>query len=295
MRLIHSFWSKPALSSDGIDTDNRNNGGWLHSKAHYQSWVLSCLNAKRYHGQIDLVTDRLGKEILITRLKLPYNKVSVDLDSLSSYPSNFWSLGKIFTYALQDRPFVHIDGDVFLWRSLSQYKNCELLAQHIEHNPAYCLVILNEIKGVAPLPAILSNLNLSRFTCSNAGVIGGAHPTFFKELMAISFDYVHKNQARLLRLPNPSAVNVVIEQMQFHQLAAYRNLYVRYLFGNDEPTNEDLSQFLLAPSISTFVHPLGSNAKKDQTIVSSLDMTLRYQYPKYYHRINELLREFRLR
>ncbi|WP_413788813.1 DUF6734 family protein [Ascidiimonas meishanensis] len=45
MKIIESYWSKPALIKDG-HADSKFSGGWPDVKYHYMSWALSCLKIK---------------------------------------------------------------------------------------------------------------------------------------------------------------------------------------------------------------------------------------------------------
>lgn len=65
-----------------------------------------------------LVTDTAGKALLVDRMGLEFAEVSTELDRLRDVDPGWWPLGKLIAYNLQDRPFVHLDNDVFLWRAL---------------------------------------------------------------------------------------------------------------------------------------------------------------------------------
>jgi len=75
-------------------------GGWSDKKYNYMSWAFSCLQFKKYYSEVELITDKLGKELLIDKLELPYTSVKVELDQLNSYHSDLWALGKIVKYNL---------------------------------------------------------------------------------------------------------------------------------------------------------------------------------------------------
>jgi len=111
MKIIQSFWS-------GNRTDFKNDFGWYSNKYHWISWILSSNQLSKHHSNLELYTDTFGYEILIKKLDLPYTKVYVVLDELNSYNPNLWAISKIKTYELQTEPFLHVDGDVFVWDSL---------------------------------------------------------------------------------------------------------------------------------------------------------------------------------
>lgn len=105
MKIIQSLWSKPSLIT----------GGWSEKTFYYMSWALSCLKLKEFYNSVELFTDKKGKEFLIDRLQLPYDKVNIVLDDLNEFNSRLWALGKIYTYSIQHEPFIHVDGDVYIY------------------------------------------------------------------------------------------------------------------------------------------------------------------------------------
>src|ERR1700730_5036463 len=130
MKIIQSFWSKPSreISSD------KSMGGWLEKKNNYMSWALSCLQFRSFYDEVELVTDRYGYDLLINQLELPYTNVKIVLDDLNDFHSDLWALGKIYAYSLQDEPFIHADGDIYIWEKFSdKIENAELVAQNIEN------------------------------------------------------------------------------------------------------------------------------------------------------------------
>ena len=115
--IIQSFWSKPFFKEND-DLNARFKGGWLSANFFFYSCLLSCLKFKQNYGEVTLYTDNLGKELLIDKLEIPYSKVNLELNELQDYPAELWALGKVFTYSLQEKPFIHADTDVFIWNKL---------------------------------------------------------------------------------------------------------------------------------------------------------------------------------
>ena len=83
MKIVHSFWSKPALGASG-DLE-KGNGGWLETKYHLMSWVLSVNLLRRHYDQLVLYTDPQGEDLLIRKLQLPYTDVKVDMEVMNNY------------------------------------------------------------------------------------------------------------------------------------------------------------------------------------------------------------------
>ena len=83
------------------------------------SWALSCYSLRRLSDDVALYTDKKGYELLVSKLQLPYTEVNVVYDENLCLPQH-WAYAKIKTYSLQTKPFVHVDGDVYLCEALPE-------------------------------------------------------------------------------------------------------------------------------------------------------------------------------
>lgn len=110
MRAVWSFWSRPRETARAHP--------WLAERFHLFSWVLSVETARRHHPVTALATDTPGARMLVDGLGLEFGEVTTSLDALAGSDPSMWSLGKLYTYAAQREPFVHVDADVYLWKPL---------------------------------------------------------------------------------------------------------------------------------------------------------------------------------
>lgn len=124
MKLLHSYWSKPYFQSEA------DKGGWSKNIFHYMSCALSCLRFHEFYD-IELITDKAGKELFIDKIGLPYSSVKVELDVLNNYPPYLWAIGKLYSYSIQTTPFIHVDNDIYIW---SKFKDNLINAPLIAHN-----------------------------------------------------------------------------------------------------------------------------------------------------------------
>jgi hypothetical protein len=99
------------LSDNGEDP-LKNNLGFLSPEFNWMGWALSCLQLKQYYRYVELYTNNAGYEVLINKLKLPYDEVHLVLNDIT-FPPQLWAYPKLYTYSLQSAPFLHIDGDAF--------------------------------------------------------------------------------------------------------------------------------------------------------------------------------------
>lgn len=118
MDIYHSFWDK----------------GWNSLDENlYNMHKLSVLTALKNYGNIHLITTEEGKKFLGD---LPYTSIEIYEEELPIHLKDAWSLSKIYAYkqiAKKNRPFFHIDYDVFLFKRLPEYyENSEIIYQHVE-------------------------------------------------------------------------------------------------------------------------------------------------------------------
>ncbi|EMD25782.1 hypothetical protein C791_4019 [Amycolatopsis azurea DSM 43854] len=127
-RAVWSFWSTPYRRRHGRH--------WPSDFFHALSWILSFRLASRLFPTTALVTDDRGHELLVDRLELPFDDVSLSLNRLTGQAPSWWALGKLHAYREQREPFLHIDNDVFLWPGFpAEGLDGEIVAQNPEHAP----------------------------------------------------------------------------------------------------------------------------------------------------------------
>jgi len=114
MEIIQSFWTKPLLEVKNNSFSLKSNAGWYNCHLNFISWTYSCLTLIKHYKNLTLYTDKFGKIILIDLLNLPYTNVEVKLDVLKNYNSDLWALGKLYTYSIQNKPFIHVDADIYI-------------------------------------------------------------------------------------------------------------------------------------------------------------------------------------
>jgi hypothetical protein len=105
-KAVQTFW---------INDEKHLHGGWLNTKFHLLGWGLSALSFSKFFQNLELITDALGKDILIDQLQLPYTSVSLAQENFQPANDKIWVLRKIYSYSLQNEPFLHVDGDAFLF------------------------------------------------------------------------------------------------------------------------------------------------------------------------------------
>lgn len=285
MNYIQTFYTqrKPVLESGY---------GWLRPEFNLMSWALSCLQLKKIYGQVDLYTDTMGKSILVDELGLPYNHVYTDFDEYDPVDQRLWALPKIYTYSKQQNPFVHIDGDVYLFDKLPEkFQQSELIAQNMEYSSEYYMDAMAQLKKYFTYfpEAVKSDFNSGKpFLAVNAGILGGNDVNFFKGYTEKAYTYIKKNQ-KYLKDIDADKFNVFFEQHLFYVLAHEEHKKIAFFF--DELENSygytHLADFQEINNRVKYIHLLG-NFKRDEDICLQMATTLRNLYPEYYYRICRL-------
>lgn len=242
MRAVWTYWSRPMEAGKSTS--------WGSALDHFLAWGLSLFAARTHYAETTLITDRRGKRLLIDRLGLPFVDVSTELDRLGHVDPSWWALGKLVSYSLQDRPFVHLDTDVFLWKALSPqvaeasvFAQCPEIHSNDTHAPQ-CEIerafLLNGCKLPEEWEWERSQEN-AHFREENCGVVGGTNVAFLRHFAETALDMVlnARNAEAWSSLDVKTSYNMIVEQYllsacigfhRFHPESPYRGVRVKYLF-----------------------------------------------------------------
>ncbi|HEX6432055.1 MAG TPA: DUF6734 family protein [Niastella sp.] len=279
MKLVQTFWSAEA-------NPTKHHFGWRTPMHHIMSWALSCLKLKEQYDDLHLYTDQQGYEILINYLQLPYKSVHVCFNNFLTPGGHHWALAKMYTYAAQEGAFIHVDGDVFIWKKFDEaLENAHLIAQNFEVGTDYYKSMLGTIKKhLRFVPDCLAKEweNGSVFSY-NAGVLGGNDPDFFKHFYATAIKLVQGFEQSF-----PMDINFVFEQLLFYALAKERNIpvtcYFKQTFTDKGYTKEHMMDFTAVPCRMQYLHLIGEY-KRDEETCDLLGRTLLKEYPRYFFKI----------
>lgn len=292
MKIIQSLWVKPSLKKENFNISDRNKGGWIDKKYNYMSWALSCLQFKKYYKDVELVTDSDGYELLIEKLELPYTNVDVILDKLNSYHPDLWALGKILAYSIQNEPFIHADGDVFIFKKFeTNIEKSRLIAQNVECGFDYYYEIFKNIEEHFDyIPNVLkeSKMKNNKIIAVNAGLLGGSDLIFFKEYSEEVFRFVNSNAARI-EMVDIGLFNNVFEQFLFKAMAEKKKIDISFNLSNVNQAFDGLADFSGVPAKIDYIHTVGVY-KRMKYIGDLLAKRLQSDYPEYYYKILNLIR-----
>lgn len=294
MKIVQSLWSKPGKAKQVNRITDINSCGWPDKKYNYLSWILSCHQLRQFYDEVELVTDQQGYELLIDKLELPYTSVSKSLDELNDYHPDLWALGKIYAYRLQDKPFIHVDSDVFIWRRFdAAMESAGLLCQSREEGQGFAEMYAKLFFPIAQqfdyYPEVLdrSIVRHNEIKAINAGILGGQDVGFYQQYTAQAFEFVDRNRHKLDKIFT-SSFNLIFEQFLFRALADDAALPIRY-FHADETVRALYFDYTGVPATTRYIH-LSGLLKKDKYLVDSLEYRVLNDYPEHYYRLMRLIR-----
>lgn len=130
MKAVYTLWE---------DSRKKINGGFGNQKDLATFLYLSVMYSKKQFDTVELVTNKAGKEI-VESFKIPFDDVKVVLDGFDhNLDPDLWAYAKLYSYSIQDEPFIHIDNDVILWDKVPEetlkqdlfFQNKEHLSDHL--------------------------------------------------------------------------------------------------------------------------------------------------------------------
>jgi len=292
MRIIQSAWAcnRPSLLTTSL--------GWLSPEYNLMSWALSCLQLKKYYPELVLYCDNVSAKMLVDTLKLPYSDVVCNLDSLNIYHPQLWALPKISAYSQQEKPFLHVDGDVFIWKEFeNSLLKGGLIAQNLEAATDYyekIMISLESALNYFPEEIRKERKLKKQILAYNAGIFGGSDIAFFNEYTDKAFDFVGKNILNLSNI-NVSNFNIFFEQYLFYCLVKKCKKEVKVLLSERIGDNQyrGFGDFGKVPYEKDYLHLLGSY-KRNEFVCKQMADRLRQDYPEYYYRIIDLFKTNKL-
>jgi len=273
--------------------------GWYSPEYNLMAWTLSCLQLKKYYDQVILYADEVSARTFIDVLKLPYSEVCCDLDQFNHLPAGLWGLTKIYTYSQQSEPFLHVDGDVFIFKPFENLLlQGGLIAQNLE-------IATKEYDGLfEKLESQLITLSVDILEAKkqgesiyayNAGIFGGNDLDFIQLFTKTVKKFVYDNTTTFSTI-NLRAFNIYFEQYLFYCMTRKLNKTVNVLFSEVIPDNRYIGfgDFLSVPYNKQYLHLIGLPYKQNESVCQQLANRLRQDYPEYYYRIISLFKSKRL-
>ncbi|MEM9446883.1 MAG: DUF6734 family protein, partial [Verrucomicrobiota bacterium] len=273
---------------------DRSLGGWLRLDYFWMSWTLSCLKLKSLYDQVELFTDESGAELLIDKLNLPYTKVTIALNEVDHYHEDLWAVGKLYTYGLQNEPFLHVDGDIFLWSRFDfPIVDAPFVTQSLDDNLSFYHPILNQVEehfSYTPKYIKQQRDKSDKILACNAGIFGGSNLEFIQAFAKEAFKFIHENTSALSRI-NVGYFNCIYEQYLSYCMAIDSGIEPTFALDYIPHNEGNIASLIGVPAKTAYVHPTNL-AKKDHKICDQIEIRLKMEYPEWYETVRNLTEEY---
>jgi hypothetical protein len=183
---------------------------------------LSVLCASRHFKEVQIISSDWGNDVF-KAVQLPVTSYSNSLNQMKRVSKFFWAYGKLIAYCEQDKPFVHIDNDVFLNNPLPERILMARLCFQ-SHEPFhlkgyhYYNLLKNSWREAPVRPKSIVDNEVTDFAY-NCGICGGHDLLFFKEWKKNSEEYIFA----------PENFNTFFKK--FDQVLIHQNLFHEQYFA----------------------------------------------------------------
>lgn len=259
--------------------------------------ALSIYCASRHFREVQFISTSWGVD-LITQLGLPVTSCSTKLDEIKHISRFFWAYGKLLAYCEQDKPFVHIDNDVFLWKPLpNRILNARLCFQSREpfNQPGYSYYrkLKPCFKKTPVKPQVIVE-NEVRDYAYNCGICGGNDLSIFEIWRQCSAEYIFAfdNQRVFFR----DFPQMLIHQNLFHEQYFLACLIKKYGLRKDvQVLAKDAMEINkgLEPTKPDYTHLWGTT-KKEGGMMAKVRLTLLNMDEELYLRVNKFCKEYKI-
>ena len=295
MKIVQSFWSKPFQNSVDEDFYIRSRGGFPLKRYYIYAHALSILQLNKMIGEVHLITDEYGKELLIDMFQLPYSSYSTELDQFDETPTHLWAVSKVYVYSIMREPTIHIDNDLIVGKKF-EYKllDNEIIVEfgYKDKPNRYGQQIQNILKSNAKFPEeLLSYLRQKNFVYSdyNLGIVGGRDYSFFSEFGKKSLYWFFENRnINLEDKPALAFMNCLLEPCYFFQQLVSSDREVTLCLDSIFDQDVDYQKVDMASNTMNFKFVHFHNAYKLH-YYQRVEDWLRASYPDEYCHINQTI------
>jgi hypothetical protein len=256
--------------------------------------ALSIYCASRHFPEVQFISTKWGVD-LFKQLKLPITNYSTALEEIKNISRFFWAYGKLIAYNEQDKPFVHIDNDVFLWYPLPE----RIIKAYLcfqSHEPfnlpgyGYYRKLKPCFKNAPVKPQTIVDNPVTDYAY-NCGICGGNDLSIFKEWQDCSKEYIFAEEnfpVFFKKFPH-----MLIHQNLFHEQYFLACLVKKYgLRDKVEVMANDAMQINKGLDLTKprYTHLWGTT-KKDGGMMAKVRLTLFYQNEELFMRLSKFCKE----
>jgi hypothetical protein len=269
MNIVYTFWTKPYFLKNNLYNNIIN-------------LLLSVSLSKKYASKITIYTDDYGKFILSRII----DNVILDTDILNKYCNSLsierWAIPKLYVMNNQNKPFLHIDHDVFLWENILNINDHDLIVQSFEFNGFFPIfykeLFINYISNNENKHDFLTNhLIENDFAGYNCGFINAKNINFIKKWtnFGIDLNNNYKNNFRFIDC-------TFVEQFSLYALVKKFNIKINEIIPMIS-YEQDGEIHLKYDTKIKYTHLMG--AKNKQKTVEKVENKIQELFPNVYNKL----------
>lgn len=285
MKALYTFWSKP-LKENVCRCKSEKNFVLM--------FIYSMLWSAKWFQKVEMNTDDYGYNIFkyFESNNIKIKNTLNNFDNLDSYL--FWAYPKLYSLTLQDEPFVHIDGDIFIFRKLKNelfegdfgFQNRETTYYERTYNRLINFYDKNYLnKPIEWNPSLKSAIN--------CGLMYFKDPTLakiFHENIKKYFINIDKDSLSILKKELQEIINVtyITYPLLFEQyyincfVNSFKNLKTNYLLSDEEIKKEEQGQ----SNIEGYVHLIED--KNNPYYINNISERFMIEFPNEWKIFNSL-------
>lgn len=210
--------------------------GYNSEKALIASAYLSVALNLKHFDEVELITDQRGYDLFVKKWRVPFTNVIVCLDEMNGVDARHWNMAKLTACAMQTKPFIHQDLDVFWFkRPEDRILNAKVCAQDIEREPHdlefYTSYMTHAEKHFKEIPEYI---DLTDYRAINCGIIGFNDLSMIETWVADAWKYIDYYDKHEVESKTPDLGGVVAEQMTIYHLLNHLKVDVEFVITNLE-------------------------------------------------------------
>lgn len=282
MKALYTFWSKPL----------RENISRCKSETNFAlMFIYSMLWSSKWFNKVEMNTDNYGYNIFkhFESDKIKINNTLNEFEKLDSYL--FWAYPKIYSLTLQDESFVHLDGDIFIFRRLSQelfsgdfaFQNLETTyyqrtySDLVNHYNDFCLDKPIEWNG-----NLKSAVNCGIMYFKNPDLAKKFHDNCYKYFINLDHDFLFKLKNKLENIIKITYITYPLLYEQYYLncfINFYKNYKTNYLLSKEQIAREEKGEL----TIQGYVHLIEdkNNPKYIKNIQERFSIEFPVEYRKF--------------
>jgi len=272
---VQTFWLKEVDDSWQF---------WRSKQNLMVSCSLSYYLLKKHFKTVNLVCNEFGKDFMTKELGLQFDQIDIIPFEETELNEFVWSIFKLYSYSIQNKPFVHIDTDFFMFQKPpKEYLEAEVFAQNIEINhPIYDTIRTKAIALGLKLPEhIIASQKPA--VALNVGIVGGHNLKFFKEFYILAKKILEENSTLLERHAEELYFfYLFLEQHILFEALNKQEIEIRTLIKPSFKVAYDhITSFKSGENKRPFVHLMG-NFKENPESIHLMHQELKNLWPLQY-------------